>query len=93
MKSLLGAILLFFVTWLLLVEIVAASGATSTRIPPETAAAKGSFKRLDVIPRDSQGAHHLRADPNYMSKRKVPNGPDPIHNRRAGKSGQSPGRA
>ncbi|XVF84849.1 hypothetical protein PTKIN_Ptkin17bG0072300 [Pterospermum kingtungense] len=28
-----------------------------------------------------------------MSKRRVPNGPDPIHNRRAGNSGRPPGRA
>ncbi|CAL5089082.1 unnamed protein product [Urochloa decumbens] len=27
------------------------------------------------------------------SKRRVPNGPDPIHNRGAGESGRSPGRA
>ncbi|XP_042436424.1 CLAVATA3/ESR (CLE)-related protein 25-like [Zingiber officinale] len=32
-------------------------------------------------------------DPFYTSKRKVPNGPDPIHNRRAGKSGRPPVRA
>ncbi|XP_050236223.1 CLAVATA3/ESR (CLE)-related protein 25 [Mercurialis annua] len=32
-------------------------------------------------------------DLNYMmSKRKVPNGPDPIHNRRAGNSKRPPGR-
>ncbi|KAK8529497.1 hypothetical protein V6N13_102411 [Hibiscus sabdariffa] len=29
---------------------------------------------------------HQRMDLNYMSKRRVPNGPDPIHNRRAGNS-------
>ncbi|KAK4423789.1 hypothetical protein Salat_1961800 [Sesamum alatum] len=33
-------------------------------------------------------------DLNYSnSKRKVPNGPDPIHNRRAGSSRQPPGQA
>ncbi|XP_047088574.1 CLAVATA3/ESR (CLE)-related protein 25-like [Lolium rigidum] len=32
-------------------------------------------------------------DPFQDSERKVPNGPDPIHNRGAGKSGRSPGRA
>ncbi|KAL1550945.1 hypothetical protein AAHA92_18845 [Salvia divinorum] len=30
---------------------------------------------------------------NYMSKRRVPNGPDPIHNRGAGKSHRPPGHA
>lgn len=32
-------------------------------------------------------------DPFSSSKRRVPNGPDPIHNRGAGESGRSPGRA
>ncbi|KAK3145766.1 hypothetical protein QOZ80_3BG0257140 [Eleusine coracana subsp. coracana] len=32
-------------------------------------------------------------DPFQDSKRRVPNGPDPIHNRGTGKSGRSPGRA
>ncbi|GAB4839883.1 hypothetical protein Ancab_020592 [Ancistrocladus abbreviatus] len=34
-----------------------------------------------------------KMDFNSMSKRKVPNGPDPIHNRRAGNSRQPPGQA
>ncbi|KNA15823.1 hypothetical protein SOVF_094570 [Spinacia oleracea] len=34
-----------------------------------------------------------KVDINYMSKRKVPNGPDPIHNRRAGNSRRPPGQA
>ncbi|KQK20462.1 hypothetical protein BRADI_1g54656v3 [Brachypodium distachyon] len=32
-------------------------------------------------------------DPLSSSKRRVPNGPDPVHNRGAGESGRSPGRA
>ncbi|XP_039034965.1 CLAVATA3/ESR (CLE)-related protein 25-like [Hibiscus syriacus] len=36
------------------------------------------------------GLVHRRMDLNYMSKRRVPNGPDPIHNRRAGNSGRPP---
>ncbi|XP_062189273.1 uncharacterized protein LOC133892479 [Phragmites australis] len=32
-------------------------------------------------------------DPLSSSKRRVPNGPDPIHNRGAGESGRSPDRA
>ncbi|KAE8688290.1 serine/threonine-protein phosphatase PP2A catalytic subunit-like [Hibiscus syriacus] len=33
---------------------------------------------------------HPRMDLNYMSKRRVPKGPDPIHNRRAGNSKRPP---
>ncbi|GMH15351.1 hypothetical protein Nepgr_017192 [Nepenthes gracilis] len=34
-----------------------------------------------------------KMDANYMSERSVPDGSDPIHNRRAGNSRQPPGRA
>ncbi|XP_004489947.1 CLAVATA3/ESR (CLE)-related protein 25 [Cicer arietinum] len=37
--------------------------------------------------------NHEELDFNYMSKRRVPNGPDPIHNRRAGNSGRPPGQS
>ncbi|KAJ8637896.1 hypothetical protein MRB53_012163 [Persea americana] len=46
---------------------------------------KGSFKYLEVMERDVP-SFHQDLDPNNMSKRRVPNGPDPIHNRKAGKS-------
>ncbi|CAL5188829.1 unnamed protein product [Lathyrus oleraceus] len=39
------------------------------------------------------GNHDAQLDFNYMSKRRVPNGPDPIHNRRAGNSGRPPGQS
>ncbi|KAM7506679.1 hypothetical protein LguiA_017132 [Lonicera macranthoides] len=40
----------------------------------------------------SQARHvHQYVGLNYVSKRRVPNGPDPIHNRGAGKSSQPPG--
>ncbi|PIA62366.1 hypothetical protein AQUCO_00200398v1 [Aquilegia coerulea] len=91
MKSLFGVIVIMCFIWIMLVQIVSC-GTTTT-----TTTTKGNFKRLDVIPRDRDHVvhhhHHLHSDPNFMSKRKVPNGPDPIHNRRAGKSGQPPGRA
>ncbi|GLU03019.1 hypothetical protein SLE2022_202390 [Rubroshorea leprosula] len=34
---------------------------------------------------------HPQLEINYLSKRKVPGGPDPIHNRNAGNSNQPPG--
>ncbi|KAE9607114.1 hypothetical protein Lal_00026044 [Lupinus albus] len=57
---------------------------------------KWSSERLKhgkVIGRDNKPVTNEELDFNYMSKRRVPNGPDPIHNRRAGNSGQSPGKA
>ncbi|CAJ1931623.1 unnamed protein product [Sphenostylis stenocarpa] len=45
-----------------------------------------------VVGRDMP-VNRAELDFNYMSKRRVPNGPDPIHNRRAGNSGRPPGQA
>ncbi|XP_061360817.1 CLAVATA3/ESR (CLE)-related protein 25-like [Gastrolobium bilobum] len=50
------------------------------------------LKHEQVVGRDKP-VNHAELDFNYMSKRRVPNGPDPIHNRRAGNSGRPPGQA
>ncbi|XP_028801845.1 CLAVATA3/ESR (CLE)-related protein 25-like [Neltuma alba] len=47
----------------------------------------------DEIDRDKPNMNQQELDFNYMSKRRVPNGSDPIHNRRAGNSGRPPGEA
>ncbi|KAF7809224.1 CLAVATA3/ESR (CLE)-related protein 25 [Senna tora] len=54
-----------------------------------------TFKHKHVIGSTSSDktVNHAELDFNYMSKRRVPNGPDPIHNRRAGNSGRPPGQA
>ncbi|XP_019421460.1 PREDICTED: CLAVATA3/ESR (CLE)-related protein 25-like isoform X1 [Lupinus angustifolius] len=47
-------------------------------------ATKWSSERLKhgkVIGRDNKPVKNEELDFNYMSKRRVPNGPDPIHNR------------
>ncbi|KAF3431361.1 hypothetical protein FNV43_RR26092 [Rhamnella rubrinervis] len=49
------------------------------------------YSAAEVIGREKLVRPEL--DLNYMSKRRVPNGPDPIHNRRAGNSGRPPGQA
>ncbi|XP_043724709.1 CLAVATA3/ESR (CLE)-related protein 25 [Telopea speciosissima] len=75
----------------LLVEIQASSGGnskTKTTITSSTA----SFKQLELIGTYAPVVHP-DLDLNYMSKRQVPNGPDPIHNRKAGNSKQPPGQA
>ncbi|KAF6146185.1 hypothetical protein GIB67_005833 [Kingdonia uniflora] len=80
-------LLVGFTCFLLVGMVVSSKGTTSTPT-------KESFKRLGVIGRDTSSVHHQASlDPNVMSKRRVPNGPDPIHNRRAGKSVGPPGRA
>lgn len=50
-----------------------AAGATSTSI-------RSNFNHFKATRRNGP-ILHPELDPNYMSKRRVPNGPDPIHNR------------
>ncbi|GMJ13155.1 CLAVATA3/ESR-RELATED 26 [Hibiscus trionum] len=47
-------------------------------------------QQVKDLGKGKSGLVHQRMDLNYMSKRRVPNGPDPIHNRRAGNSGRPP---
>ncbi|PIA40270.1 hypothetical protein AQUCO_02500160v1 [Aquilegia coerulea] len=58
----------------------------------ETTPKAGRLKYLEVIERGKLGARP-DLDPNCMSKRRVPRGPDPIHNRKAGDSRRPPGHA
>lgn len=78
-KVLFGAIATVGFVLLLLVGTLE-SGATKTTTTL-TAPPTGSFKHEEVIGREKL-VYNPELDLNYMmSKRKVPNGPDPIHNR------------
>ncbi|KAL4302989.1 hypothetical protein GQ457_10G025380 [Hibiscus cannabinus] len=50
-------------------------------------------QQVKVLGKGKSSVAHPKQDLDYMSKRRVPNGPDPIHNRRAGNSGRPPGQA
>ncbi|GMI87815.1 CLAVATA3/ESR-RELATED 26 [Hibiscus trionum] len=50
-------------------------------------------QHVKVLWKGKSSVAHPKQDLDYMSKRRVPNGPDPIHNRRAGNSGRPPGQA
>ncbi|XVE92533.1 hypothetical protein REPUB_Repub01dG0105700 [Reevesia pubescens] len=50
-------------------------------------------KQVKVLGRGKSSMVHQQLDLNYMSKRRVPHGPDPIHNRRAGNLRRPPGQA
>ncbi|CAK9154452.1 unnamed protein product [Ilex paraguariensis] len=85
-KALFGVLLaLLGFIWFFLVGF---TEATAILIPRPA----GSFKHITERGGKKSGVHQV-TDLNYMSKRKVPNGPDPIHNRRAGNSGRPPGQA
>ncbi|XP_039015215.1 CLAVATA3/ESR (CLE)-related protein 25-like [Hibiscus syriacus] len=50
-------------------------------------------EQVKVLGKGELSVAYPKQDLNCMSKRRVPNGPDLIHNRRAGNSGRPPGQA
>ncbi|CAK8536884.1 unnamed protein product [Lathyrus sativus] len=71
-----------FVSFMFIASLVSGGRTTSTTTT------KHDHQQVVVV-----GNHDAQLDFNYMSKRRVPNGPDPIHNRRAGNSGRPPGQS
>ncbi|KAJ6430444.1 hypothetical protein OIU84_021775 [Salix udensis] len=92
-KVLLGAVATVMFVLLLLVGALE-SGATK-RTQTGTVDSSDLKHHEDLlIGREKQLVYDPELDLNFvMNKRKVPNGPDPIHNRRAGNSKRPPGRA
>ncbi|TKY58564.1 CLAVATA3/ESR (CLE)-related protein 25 [Spatholobus suberectus] len=87
-RFLLGA-LLVGVVCILVVGSLGSGVRKPTTLSTQTAE---NLKQEHVIGRDKP-VDRAELDINYMSKRRVPNGPDPIHNRKAGNSGRPPGLA
>ncbi|XP_052194990.1 uncharacterized protein LOC127803030 isoform X2 [Diospyros lotus] len=67
----------------------------ASRMTTRTALTAQSTKKaelLKLIETEKEAVRDWDLDPYSASNRKVPNGPDPIHNRRAGKFREPPGR-
>ncbi|CAH9071310.1 unnamed protein product [Cuscuta europaea] len=95
-----GSIVLLGLVWLLLVGVLHNETSTTTIATRTRTTCSdhnrggGRGRRMNMDDgRKSEVSSSVHVDPNFMSKRKVPNGPDPIHNRRAGNSHRPPGRA
>ncbi|PON59430.1 CLAVATA3/ESR (CLE)-related protein [Parasponia andersonii] len=86
----LGGLLFLVAFWFLLFVGILANHATKTM----TITASSTTEMLKHWKWNGRGRSSLYWDSNliYVSKRRVPNGPDPIHNRRAVKTRQPPGR-
>ncbi|CAK7338610.1 unnamed protein product [Dovyalis caffra] len=90
LRAIFGAVIFWGVIWFLYVGILANRATTlMARIRVSSA---GTLKHLKLSGRESHVIHH-DLDLNYVSKRRVPNGPDPIHNRKTSLSRQPPGRS
>lgn len=100
-------LLLGFIWFLLLVGVVdstrtipppSSSEVMSMILNPHHDQVTGGFRLLGLITTHGQRLSHHEDRKRlerlkFVSKRRVPNGPDPIHNRRAGNSNQPPGRS
>nr|XP_043608781.1 CLAVATA3/ESR (CLE)-related protein 25-like [Erigeron canadensis] len=76
-RAILRAVLVVGFCWFLLFTV---STTIQAKLGVPSTASFGVFKSRGVVL-------------NYVSKRRVPNGPDPIHNRRTRNNGQPPDRA
>ncbi|PHU02742.1 hypothetical protein BC332_27993 [Capsicum chinense] len=87
--------LVFFVllgfVWLLLIGVFE-NGGTRMDYVHQDAGIMNNNKHMKTHKRSSSHVHP-KIDLNLVSKRRVPNGPDPIHNRRARSSRRPPGQA
>ncbi|XP_015879220.1 CLAVATA3/ESR (CLE)-related protein 25 [Ziziphus jujuba] len=95
LRGVFGALFFMGALWFLFGGIVTGHATitiTSSTVP--SVDNNQMLKHWNLNGRD-QRHHSLRWASNliYVSKRRVPNGPDPIHNRRAVKTRQPPGRA
>ncbi|RVW46456.1 CLAVATA3/ESR (CLE)-related protein 25 [Vitis vinifera] len=72
LRILFGALIFVGLIWFSYVGVIA-NQATK---PVITISSTGNFKHMKLM-----HAVHQDWDLNYVSKRRVPNGPDPIHNR------------
>ena len=73
-----GALVFLGLIWFSYVGVIANQTTKPTRVI--TISSSGNFKHLKLIGREEHAVHQ-DWDLNYVSKRRVPNGPDPIHNR------------
>ncbi|KNA03411.1 hypothetical protein SOVF_209510 [Spinacia oleracea] len=90
LKAICVAFMLVISVWFLFMGIVASkeiegrTAATSTSV--------GNHKHTKLLGRKRHSVP-VKLSPVYASKRRVPSGPDPIHNRHIGETRKPPGRA
>ncbi|GMN42411.1 hypothetical protein TIFTF001_011607 [Ficus carica] len=84
-----GALVFFVALWFLFAGIIADHDAKTVTLTVATS--NEMLKHWKWNGRGRVALHGNSNFFNYVSKRRVPNGPDPIHNRKAVKTRQPPG--
>lgn len=77
LRALFGALLFLGVFWFLFAAIL----VNHTTKPTATVSSTGVFKHWKLTGREKRAVLWDSSTFIYVSKRRVPNGPDPIHNR------------
>ncbi|GKU97043.1 hypothetical protein SLEP1_g10226 [Rubroshorea leprosula] len=90
LRALFGVCLFVGFIWFLFADIIG-NHVTTTKTAKMVSTTR-NFKHWKFVA-EERHPFHQDFNLNYVSKRRVPNGPDPIHNRRAEKSRRPPGRA
>ncbi|KAK8567712.1 hypothetical protein V6N12_006289 [Hibiscus sabdariffa] len=94
-----AALVVLGFTLVLSIEVLQSVGHEAKTVTTVTGWSRASAtsgelqQQVEVLGKGKSSVAHPKQDLDYMSKRRVPNGPDPIHNRRAGNSGRPPGQA
>ncbi|CAI9092785.1 OLC1v1028118C1 [Oldenlandia corymbosa var. corymbosa] len=91
-KAVFRVTLVLGLLWLFCVGVLQNEAAAKLNAPADEGGSSRKHMMKMVEKRHLMNAHR-DVQVNFVSKRRVPNGPDPIHNRRAGNSHRPPGRA
>uniref|UniRef100_A0A803MJH6 Uncharacterized protein n=1 Tax=Chenopodium quinoa TaxID=63459 RepID=A0A803MJH6_CHEQI len=99
LKAICVAFMLVFSVWFLSMGILAsaeieghtAATSTSSGNHAATSTLPGNNKHTTLLGRKKHSVP-VKLNPTYSSKRRVPSGPDPIHNRHVGETRRPPGR-
>ncbi|EXB47707.1 hypothetical protein L484_010492 [Morus notabilis] len=86
-----GALLFLVAFWFLFAGIIADHAAKTVTLKVATSTERLRLKHWKWNGRERDFLHGNSNFFRYVSKRRVPNGPDPIHNRKAVKTRQPPG--
>lgn len=89
LKAICVAFVLVIFVWFLFMGILASGEIEGRTAATSTSLGNHKHSRLLVWKRHSVP---VKLDPINASKRRVPSGPDPIHNRRVGETRRPPGR-
>ncbi|KAK7266253.1 hypothetical protein RIF29_18895 [Crotalaria pallida] len=92
-RLLLGALVSVGIIWFMFLSIISVNSHQTKRTVVLVPSLSVLSKHLKLVGMQRQHSLHSNSGMIFVSKRRVPNGPDPIHNRKAVKYRQPPTQA